>query len=68
MNWADFLNADSDAIIFLDWYPTLLLINVGHPLQLYFSLKKSFLILSYVIQSVILGESGETAEQHENRL
>ena len=68
MNWADFLNADSNAIIFLDWYPTLLLINVGRPLQLYFLLKKSFLILPYVTQSVILGESGETAEQHENRL
>ena len=37
MNWADFLNADSDAVIF-GWTDTVSfwLLNAGGPLQLYF--------------------------------
>ena len=34
MNWADFFNADSDAIIF--GYPTLWHLDAGGPRQLYF--------------------------------
>ena len=34
-NWADFLNADSNVIVlWLDWYPTLWLLNAWGPLQL----------------------------------
>ena len=37
MNWADFLNSDSDAVVWLGWYPTLWLLNAGGgPLQLCF--------------------------------
>ena len=37
MNWADFLNSVSDAVVWLDWYPTLWLLNAGGgPLQLCF--------------------------------
>ena len=35
MNWADFLNAASDAIFFLDLYSTLWFLNGGSLLQLY---------------------------------
>ena len=46
MNWADSLNADSDAIIFSYTDPTLWLLNAGGPLQFYFlfmyKIKSSF--------------------------
>ena len=36
MNWADILNADSDAIVFDFWYPTILTFKCQGPLQLCF--------------------------------
>ena len=44
MNWAGFLNADSNVIVFwLDWYLTLWLLNAGGALQLYFLFKNEML-------------------------
>ena len=41
MNWANFFDADGNAVVFGFWYPTLWLQNEGVPLQLYFLFYKN---------------------------